>query len=118
MIVEQGSITKIKLNAPAQAVDSSQEVDKVQEIETSQSLEAVDPGPEANGAPPEEVERQQREEDLAKLRMLDVQKRREIAMLDMMGQYGSKIDFLIKHLLWYKSREPDGQAFDLLMVTH
>ncbi|ORY26908.1 SNF2 family N-terminal domain-domain-containing protein [Naematelia encephala] len=54
----------------------------------------------------EEIERQRRLADLGRLRTLDTDKRRDIALFDMMGEYGSKINFLIKHLLWYKSRDP------------
>ena len=39
----------------------------------------------------EEVEKQARERDMARVNMLDLETRREIAHMDMMGEYGSKV---------------------------
>lgn len=39
----------------------------------------------------EEVEKQARDNDLARISMLDLQTRREIAHMDMIGEYGSKV---------------------------
>lgn len=33
--------------------------------------------------------------DLEKLRMMDVERRRAVMMMDMMGEYGSKVGFTI-----------------------
>lgn len=38
-----------------------------------------------------ELESRRREADLAKIKYLDVERRREVAHLDMMGEYGSKV---------------------------
>lgn len=70
------------------------------------------------------IERQRRLEDLERIRMMDKERQREIALMDIMGEYGSKvghrmlidktsalieqINFLIKHLLYYQFKEPDG----------
>ncbi|WVR04446.1 hypothetical protein IAU60_001449 [Kwoniella sp. DSM 27419] len=64
---------------------------------------------EAEGEWNEEKEQERRAIDLNKLRMMDDAKRRDILDIDLLGQYGSKISFLIKHLLYYKSREPDAR---------
>lgn len=40
---------------------------------------------------PEEAERQRRQADMEKLRMTTVDRRREVALMDMMGEYGSKV---------------------------
>ncbi|ODO03141.1 hypothetical protein I350_05986 [Cryptococcus amylolentus CBS 6273] len=63
-------------------------------------------GPENPDIFPEEAERLSRIADLEKLRMLEDDRRRAIMLMDMMGEYGSKINFLVKHLLYYKSKEP------------
>lgn len=44
---------------------------------------------------PEEQEQMRRAEDLEKLRMMDVERRRAVMMMDMMGEYGSKVGFTI-----------------------
>lgn len=43
----------------------------------------------------EEVEKEARDRDLARISMLDVQTRREIAHMDMMGEYGSKVSLCV-----------------------
>lgn len=70
---------------------------------------------------PHNLEEQRRAVDLNKIKYLDMTRMREIAHLDILGEYGSKvwtvqwsgrlsqITFLIKHLLWYKVKEPDGE---------
>nr|ODN87625.1 hypothetical protein L203_03405 [Cryptococcus depauperatus CBS 7841] len=50
-----------------------------------------------------------RSSELASLRMMEIDCMREIMQLDMMGEFGSKINVLIKHLLYYKSKEPDAR---------
>jgi E3 ubiquitin-protein ligase SHPRH len=73
----------------------------------------------------DEVEKQARDEALARINMLDLETRRDIAHMDIIGEYGSKvgnmcfkfypslfcwslqIDFLVKHLLYYRARQPD-----------
>lgn len=40
---------------------------------------------------PEEQEQLRRAADLERLRMMDVERRRAVMMMDMMGEYGSKV---------------------------
>ncbi|ORX34384.1 SNF2 family N-terminal domain-domain-containing protein [Kockovaella imperatae] len=54
-----------------------------------------------------ETERQRRQDDLAQLKYVDLSLLREVNSIDMMGEYGSKINFLVKHLMWFLAREPE-----------
>ena len=58
----------------------------VQGVDQSQEVE-----PKSAGEDVIEAERQSRKADMGKLRMMDAEARREIAQLDMMGEYGSKV---------------------------
>ena len=40
---------------------------------------------------PDEVERRGRAADMERLKMKDLGRRREVALMDMMGEYGSKV---------------------------
>ncbi len=40
---------------------------------------------------PEEVERRNRQADMDRLKIISVWRRREVTLLDMMGEYGSKV---------------------------
>jgi hypothetical protein len=54
--------------------------------------------PEASQEPTislEETERQQREADLERIRYMTLERQREIAHLDMLGEYGSKVSVAI-----------------------
>lgn len=55
----------------------------------------------------DDAERAARMADLNKLNMLPEERQREIMAMDMMGEYGSKINFLIKHLLYTRLLHPD-----------
>ncbi|WVQ76787.1 hypothetical protein IAR50_006461 [Cryptococcus sp. DSM 104548] len=66
-------------------------------------------GPAGPEESPDELEKLGRIADLEKLRMMEPERRRAILLMDMMGEYGSKIDFLVKHLLYYKSKEPQSR---------
>ncbi|WWC67711.1 uncharacterized protein I206_101623 [Kwoniella pini CBS 10737] len=98
-------ITRIKLKSdqPGDPSDEA-EVDKINGDEST--------GPASQIVPEilsEEAENERRAADLRRLKMMDVEKIRGIMNMDMLGEYGSKINFLVKHLLSYKSREPDAR---------
>jgi len=96
-ITDRG-ITKIRLSA-------KEDESKIEEIPMADIDADVDASG-LGGMSKEAIERERRRRDLEKIRLLDISRRREIAQFDMLGEYGSKINFLIKHLLWYRSREP------------
>jgi len=78
-----------------------------------------------NDLPPAIVEEQKRQADLERLNTMAAETRREIASMDMMGEFGSKvsflpfeenweiakdqINFLIKHLLWYRIKDKSAR---------
>lgn len=55
----------------------------------------------------DDAENEQRVEDMRKLNYLSDVQLRAIADLDMMGDYGSKINILIKHLKLYRIQQPN-----------
>ncbi|WVQ84030.1 hypothetical protein IAT38_006175 [Cryptococcus sp. DSM 104549] len=117
--IDNGAITRIKLNP--ERMDKLGTSAVATSASTSQSQGQSQSQPEGEATGPsiqddlggelstEEQENQRRQADLDRLRMLDVDKRKEVMQMDMMGEYGSKINFLVKHLLYYKSREPDAR---------
>ncbi|CAK9783442.1 hypothetical protein CC85DRAFT_282178 [Cutaneotrichosporon oleaginosum] len=52
------------------------------------------------------AEQESRRLALDKINFMSPARQRDIHALDSMGEYGSKIDFLVKHLLWYKLMRP------------
>lgn len=52
------------------------------------------------------AERDARNRALDKINYMSAASQRDIHALDTMGEYGSKIDFLVKHLKWYKIMRP------------
>jgi E3 ubiquitin-protein ligase SHPRH len=52
------------------------------------------------------AERDSRNRALDKINYMSPASQRDIHALDTMGEYGSKIDFLVKHLKWYKIMRP------------
>ncbi|WWD22075.1 hypothetical protein CI109_106564 [Kwoniella shandongensis] len=97
--IDSKEITRIKLSSASRIVDA--EGDERGDVSAQVEGEGM---PEDSGEDQESI---RRVADLDKLKMMDVDRRREVMLMDMLGEYGSKINFLIKHLLYYKSREPE-----------
>nr|XP_019047438.1 E3 ubiquitin-protein ligase SHPRH [Kwoniella bestiolae CBS 10118]OCF26368.1 E3 ubiquitin-protein ligase SHPRH [Kwoniella bestiolae CBS 10118] len=114
MDIDGKDVTRIKLNSHKPAITTStSNVDegmKVEEGEGEVGASVQVPEPQdLTDERIEEIERERRAADLRRLKMMDMGKMREVMGMDMLGEYGSKINFLIKHLLYFKSREPDAR---------
>ncbi|OXB37227.1 E3 ubiquitin-protein ligase SHPRH [Cryptococcus neoformans] len=108
--ISDKEIQRIKLNpARAEAADPLGKQPQESSIQTLAPAVSVSLNEAEEDTTPEELEQLRRSADLERLRMMDVERRRAVIMMDMMGEYGSKINFLIKHLLYYKSTEPDAR---------
>jgi hypothetical protein len=75
-------VTKIKLSGEGEV--SAEKVDKVEGNPSSTQENA-------NAEDDEEVQRHLREKDLDRLRMMPFARRRDVAQMDVMGEYGSKV---------------------------
>lgn len=60
------------------------------------------------------IQESQRAVALSRLKAMPLDTMRHVAHLDMLGDYGSKINFLIKHLLHYKIAHPGGASLAYL----
>lgn len=65
----------------------------------------LDKAPVLSETADEELERSAA---LSRLKVLPLDEMRDVARLDMLGDFGSKINFLVKHLLLYKITRPNG----------
>ncbi|WVQ69001.1 uncharacterized protein L199_007213 [Kwoniella botswanensis] len=117
MDIDGKEVTKIKLSShkidttsmdPGSKAKDGDEMKVEAEVGASAQLpESQDE--EVSAEYIEEVERERRNADLRRLKMMDMDKIRDVRGMDMLGEYGSKINFLIKHLLYFRSREPDAR---------
>lgn len=100
--VDERHMTRVKLGGAEQGKadkmpDIPIDVDGAQDslVEPSDNAEAIEnagPASQAEEAlDPIEVERLEREEDMERLKVMTPERRREIALMDMMGEYGSKV---------------------------
>ncbi|WRT65006.1 uncharacterized protein IL334_001947 [Kwoniella shivajii] len=107
MNIDSKEVTRIKLN-PARIDNPGISDDVVPKIEegTNETVPEPQDLPEEGT---EQYERERRAADLRRLNYVDEEKMRNVQGMDMLGEYGSKINFLTKHLLYYKSREPDAR---------
>ncbi|KAK8846763.1 hypothetical protein IAR55_005851 [Kwoniella newhampshirensis] len=96
--IDTKEITRIKINSSSH----TRQIEDNEQGDLPISQAEGEELPEESG---EEQERATRAADLHRLKMMDVDTRREIMMMDILGEYGSKINFLIKHLLYYRSKE-------------
>jgi len=97
-------------------------------METDMALESevvAEEAMEIPEVPPAMIEAQKRRADLERLNTIDEPTRVEIASMDVMGEFGSKvglllsvlegpnshtqINFLIKHLLWYRIKDKSAR---------
>lgn len=89
-------------------------------LEKTNSDEAGDQPAEGEAVPDEggtsleddsaAVRESQRAVALSRLKTMSIDTMRDVAHLDMLGDYGSKINFLIKHLLHHKITHPNGAS--------
>ncbi|KAL7424578.1 hypothetical protein Q5752_000262 [Cryptotrichosporon argae] len=91
--INEREMTRFALGSASQVKSDAEAATSVT-AETG-SLEAI-----------QEQERLRRAEDLGRLRVMDDDKRRAVIGVDIMGDFGSKINFLVKHLLHYKVTDP------------
>ena len=88
------------------------------QVDVPTPLASQDTEPEKTA---EEVEAKKTSSDLKKLRYMALDQQREVAHLDILGEWGSKvsyilwtgswkINFLIKHLLYYRAKEPQSEC--------
>ncbi|WWC59243.1 uncharacterized protein I303_101793 [Kwoniella dejecticola CBS 10117] len=105
-------ITRIKLRSDKDAEDSAPGAAQNGNEGPASIAQPGGSQPESQVVPEiqsEETENERRAADLRRLKMMDLDKMRGVMAMDMLGEYGSKINFLVKHLLFYKSREPDAR---------
>ncbi|OCF41195.1 hypothetical protein I317_05025 [Kwoniella heveanensis CBS 569] len=101
--IDPKQVTQVRLNAARKDMSGSTDQTKIEKLDDeSQEMEI----PDLTSA---EAEQERRKTDLSKLKMLDDEKRRDISDMDLLGEFGSKasINFLIKHLMYYRSKEPE-----------
>ncbi|WWC87137.1 uncharacterized protein L201_002023 [Kwoniella dendrophila CBS 6074] len=111
MNIDMKEVARIKLNSAHAGlpVPSSENPHGKEDADNRSEI----PTASQSQIPPEEIteetERDRRAADLRRLKMIDIDKMRAIMGMDMLGEFGSKINFLVKHLLFYKSRDPDAR---------
>ncbi|WVQ97832.1 hypothetical protein IAU59_004947 [Kwoniella sp. CBS 9459] len=100
--IDPKAVTQVRLDAARHELPGGSDKPTIETLEPESQEEAI---------PPEvllaEAEQERRTNDLRKLKMVDDEKRKEVLDMDLLGEYGSKINFLIKHLMHYRSKEPD-----------
>jgi E3 ubiquitin-protein ligase SHPRH len=85
--VSDKAITRVKLaGADSKAEQQAAVHDSLVQV-PGEMAQASD-GPDIA---PEELERRRRGADMGRLRMLDAPRRRDIALMDMLGEFGSKV---------------------------
>ncbi|TXT06109.1 hypothetical protein VHUM_03582 [Vanrija humicola] len=100
--------TRIRLNRPAPDDVDKPEGSGSGEAEMPEAEKEVEPEDDEDAAEREaQKERETRAADLEKLNMMPFDRQRAIFAMDMMGEFGSKINFLIKHLHYYRSTRPN-----------
>ncbi|EIW68737.1 hypothetical protein TREMEDRAFT_71902 [Tremella mesenterica DSM 1558] len=102
--INERAITRIKLVGGYETTSKPSEVSK----ETKSLLPSASASGES-ALSAEEAERILQRDDMDKLRMMDHERMQEISHFDILGEYGSKINFLIKHLLYYRVKEPEAR---------
>lgn len=103
--INRKNITRVKLANTGVAAN-----DRPPEAQESMALQSL--SPEVAKEPElsyEERERIKCQEDLEKLRMMDQERMLAVSHMDVFGEFGSKINFLIKHILYYRAQEPDAR---------
>jgi E3 ubiquitin-protein ligase SHPRH len=90
--VNDKAITRVKL---AGADSKAEQENAVKESLRGGASQVAGPSQASVEEPeqqsPEEVERIRRQADMDRLKTLDIPQRREIASMDMLGEYGSKV---------------------------
>jgi len=88
--------------APTTQIEGASTVPAIASPALAEELGALRDMVEADphGIPPAVVEEQKRQADLARLNMMAVETRREIASMDMMGEFGSKVGIAFSNTMW------------------
>ncbi|KAL1409743.1 hypothetical protein Q8F55_003740 [Vanrija albida] len=108
--IKDREFTKIRLNRSIEGESGEGEGSGPREEEMPESQQEEEPEDDDEAAEREaQKEREARAADLEKLNMLPFDKQRAILAMDMMGEFGSKINFLIKHLHYYRSTRPGSR---------
>ncbi|WVF70051.1 hypothetical protein IAT40_004838 [Kwoniella sp. CBS 6097] len=94
-------VTQVRLSVTRQDLPGGSDQPNIEKAEDESQEE------EMAEISPIEAEQERRMDELRKLKMVDDEKRREVLDMDLLGEYGSKINFLVKHLMYYRSKEPE-----------
>lgn len=106
-VINEREATRVRIQKPAAEGAETSGVEAPGVGTTDAEEEALDEdiyddGDDAASA----AERDARNRNLDKINYMPLASQRDIHALDTMGEYGSKIDFLVKHLKWYKIMRP------------
>lgn len=99
--IDERELTRVRIQKPDGGEGGGTAEAEAEEAEEAPLETGLDDDDAAQTA-----ERDARNRNLDKINYMPLSSQRDIHALDTMGEFGSKIDFLVKHLKWYKIMKP------------